>query len=77
MSVLMNLTLSNMKRKSYAKDHVTVRFSFEEVAHLVVALRGVCEASQRQLSLNLASDVQDIIKHRNEVLKGIADLLDS
>lgn len=68
-----------MKRKSYAKDHVTVRLTFEEFSVLTSAINFDIVSTCRNLdNLDknnvLTKDYELLSKHRLSVLRSLNDI---
>lgn len=68
-----------MKRKCYAKDHVTVRLTFEEFSVLTSAINFDIVSTCRNLddldqSNVLTKDYEHFCKHRLSVLRSLNDI---
>nr|DAJ57232.1 MAG TPA: hypothetical protein [Microviridae sp.] len=68
-----------MKRKCYAKDHVTVRLTFEEFSVLTSAINFDIVSTCRHLdnldkSNVLTQDYELICQHRLSVLRSLNDI---
>lgn len=63
-----------MKRKSYAKDHITVRLTFEEFAVLTSAINYDIVATCRHMDNCETEDFKLICQHRLSVLRSLNDI---
>ena len=68
-----------MKRKSYARDHITVRLTFEEFSVLTSAINFDIVSTCRSLddldkNNLLTEDYGLICKHRLSVLRSLSDI---
>ena len=63
-----------MKRKSYAKDHITVRLTFEEFTILTSAINYYILATSRLLCNCETEDFKLISEHRLSVLRSLNDI---
>ena len=60
-----------MKRKSYAKDHVTVRLNFEENAYVLGAIRKDIASAKRDMEEYHSIDLRITLQHRIDILSGV------
>lgn len=63
-----------MKRKSYAKDHVTVRLTFEEYAVLTSAINGDIVTTTNHMDGCMTDEFKMICQHRLSVLRSLNDI---
>ena len=66
-----------MKRKSYARDHITLRLTFEEVSVLSVQILSQISEDRCTLEQSLTPVLRRIVEHRAEVLQRLYDIIKS
>lgn len=66
-----------MKRKSYARDHITLRLTFEEVSVLSVQILSQITDDRLNLEQSSTPITRRIIEHRIEVLQRLYDVIKS
>lgn len=66
-----------MKRKSYARDHITLRLTYEEVSVLSVQILSQISEDRCNLEQFSTPELRQIIEHRLEVLQRVYDIIKS